>query len=442
MCAAEQLSFGGMPQKLYACTPTRLTSWLDCPRRYRMTYLDRPPPPKGAPWAHNSLGASVHNALAGWWRLPLPGRTVTAAGDLLQAGWIAQGFADERQSARQRARARAMVESYVATLDPADEPLGVERTVATRTDRIAVSGRIDRLDERLAAPAGGERGTELVVVDYKTGRHLLSTDDARSSLALALYAVAAARSLRRPCHRVELHHLPSGTRARLGAHRRHAGPAAAPGRGHRRRVRRGGRGLPRRPGARAVRRGVPAAARAGLRLVRLPAALRRGSRGQPRPPALGRHHGRGERPDPYSWRARASRPAARSRPSAAASAACQNALSALAVVSGASTAGEWRRGRDADPFGGQPRRHLLLRGRLPLVVVLAVQHEDGGLGRPGQLGRAVRGAEQVLAHDAQADGGVAQHPFPQEGHDLGRRRPRRRPGAPGWCPRCAGSCAA
>jgi len=217
MCAAEQLSFGGMPEKLYACTPTRLTSWLDCPRRYRMTYLDRPPPPKGAPWAHNSVGASVHNALAGWWRLPLSRRTVTAAGDLLQAGWIGQGFADERQSARQRSRARAMVESYVATLDPADEPLGVERTVATRTDRIAVSGRIDRLDERLAAPpgppgqTGSDRGTELVVVDYKTGRHLLSTDDARSSLALALYAVAAARSLRRACHRVELHHLPSGT---------------------------------------------------------------------------------------------------------------------------------------------------------------------------------------------------------------------------------------
>ena len=217
MGAAEQLSFGGMPQRLYACTPTRLTSWLDCPRRYRMTYLDRPPPPKGAPWAHNSVGASVHNALAAWWRLPLSGRSVTAAGDLLQAGWITQGFADEQQSARQRARARAMVESYVSTLDPADEPLGVERTVATRTGRIAVSGRIDRLDER-PSPGDGDgdedgagNGTELVVVDYKTGRHLLSTDDARSSLALALYAVAAARSLRRPCHRVELHHLPSGS---------------------------------------------------------------------------------------------------------------------------------------------------------------------------------------------------------------------------------------
>jgi putative RecB family exonuclease len=106
-----------------------------------------------------------------------------------------------------------MVEGYAATLDPADEPVGVERTVATRTDRIAVQGRIDRLDERPVpeeADGAGTDGTELVVVDYKTGRHLLTTDDARSSLALAIYAVAAARSLRRSCHRVELHHLPTG----------------------------------------------------------------------------------------------------------------------------------------------------------------------------------------------------------------------------------------
>jgi RecB family exonuclease len=193
-----------MPRRLYPCTPTRLSAWLDCPRRYRMTYLDRPPPPKGPPWAHNSLGASVHNALAGWWRLPLAQRTVAAAGRLVDRGWIDEGFADEAQSTRYRERAVEMVQGYVAKLDPADEPLGVERTVATRTEKIAVSGRIDRLDWRPAEE------NELVVVDYKTGRHLLTVDDARSSMALALYALAAGRALRRPCHRVELHHLPSG----------------------------------------------------------------------------------------------------------------------------------------------------------------------------------------------------------------------------------------
>jgi len=94
-----------------------------------------------------------------------------------------------------------MAERYVVTVDPFDEPLGIERTVAMRTPRLALSGRIDRLDRR---------GDELVVVDYKTGRHLLSTDDARGSLALAIYAAAAERTLRLPCRRVELHHLPTG----------------------------------------------------------------------------------------------------------------------------------------------------------------------------------------------------------------------------------------
>jgi hypothetical protein len=39
----------------------------------------------------------------------------------------------------------------------------------------------------------------------------LTDDDARGSAALALYAYAAARVFRRPCRRVELHHLPTGT---------------------------------------------------------------------------------------------------------------------------------------------------------------------------------------------------------------------------------------
>ena len=94
-----------------------------------------------------------------------------------------------------------MVQRYVAALDPAREPLGVERTVAARTNRLALSGRIDRLDDR---------GGELVVVDYKTGRRPLTVDDTRGSMALALYAIAAGATLRRRCVRVELHHLPSG----------------------------------------------------------------------------------------------------------------------------------------------------------------------------------------------------------------------------------------
>jgi RecB family exonuclease len=190
-----------VPPRLFSCTPSRLTPWLDCPRRYRFSYVDRPTPAKGAPWAHTTVGAAVHVALAGWWSLPVEGRTPEAAGTLVRSRWQPMGFRDDAQSAAWRERAAAMVERYTATLDPTEAPIGVERTVALRTDRLALSGRVDRLDRR---------GDELVVVDYKTGRHVLTTDDARGSLALAVYAAAVARTLRRTCVRVELHHLPSG----------------------------------------------------------------------------------------------------------------------------------------------------------------------------------------------------------------------------------------
>ena len=120
----EQLGLDGMPSRLYACTPTRLSTWLSCRRLYRMSYLDRPAPRKGPPWAHNSLGASVHNALAGWWRLPQAQRTVPAAAGLLDRGWINEGFASDAQAAAARDRARGLVENYVAGLDPADKRPG------------------------------------------------------------------------------------------------------------------------------------------------------------------------------------------------------------------------------------------------------------------------------------------------------------------------------
>ncbi len=197
----DQPVLDGMPQRLFSCTPTRLNTWLDCPRRYRMTYLDRPAPPKGAPWAHNSLGASLHNALAAWWALPRERRTPSAAAELLEAGWLTDGYRDDEQAQLWVGRAVDMVLRYVATLDPDDEPRGVERTVATRTARLAVSGRVDRIDER---------DGELVVVDYKSGRRPPTTDDVRGSLALALYVLAVRQTLRADCRRVELHHLPSG----------------------------------------------------------------------------------------------------------------------------------------------------------------------------------------------------------------------------------------
>ncbi|MER7008379.1 PD-(D/E)XK nuclease family protein [Dactylosporangium sp. NPDC000555] len=198
----EQLGLFAAPRRLFTCTPSKLGSYEDCPRRYRYSYVDRPAPQKGPPWAHNSLGASVHTALKNWYALPPERRTRDALPTLLKATWVREGYRDDTQEREAYRRALNWLESYVEDLDPADEPVGVERTVAARTETLALSGRVDRIDQR---------GDELVIVDYKTGRSAVTPDDARGSRALALYAIATARVFRRECHRVELHHLPSGT---------------------------------------------------------------------------------------------------------------------------------------------------------------------------------------------------------------------------------------
>ena len=189
-----------MPAPLFAASPSKLLAHVDCPRRYRLQYLDRPAPEKRRQRAHTSLGNAVHNALRDWWDLPV--RTADAGARLVDRAWIDVGFRDGAQSREWRERMREAVTDYLARVDPDAHPVGIERTVSFVSGDLRLTGRVDRLDDR---------DGELVVVDYKTSRVPPTDDDARTSLALALYAAAVWKMFRRRTLRVELHHVPTGT---------------------------------------------------------------------------------------------------------------------------------------------------------------------------------------------------------------------------------------
>ncbi len=236
--SSQQLGFDGMPTKLIKVTPSKLGTWTSCRRRYRMTYLDRPAPVRAGAWAHSTLGAVVHAALRNFFDQPPALRTADDARTQVSRAWLAvgenSGFADAAQAARYRARAQDWVGDYVEGMagGAADvEAVGLERWVAAPVGTIVAEGRVDRIDVRLNPDAPD--GEELVVVDYKTGKRPLGVDDARGSQALALYVLASRRTLRKPCRRVELHHLPTGevasfehTPQSLGRHLQRAEEAA------------------------------------------------------------------------------------------------------------------------------------------------------------------------------------------------------------------------
>ncbi len=202
MAAQPELDLAGVPQRLFVASASKMTTWLDCPRRYRMTYLDRPRPLPRPQRAHTTVGLVTHAVLRDFFALIPADRTPAAVIDLVSRHWADTGFRDPEQARRWRAIVTHRVTAYLKGIDRDTNPVGTERTVAFRTATLSFMGRVDRLDRR---------DGELVVVDYKTSRRPTADDDARTSLPLALYARAVTAMFRHPCTQVELHHVPTGS---------------------------------------------------------------------------------------------------------------------------------------------------------------------------------------------------------------------------------------
>lgn len=188
--------------RLVKVSATKLSTWLDCPRKFFLSYVERRP--RGT-WAHLSYGNAIHLALRdAYGDDDSAGASAEA---LVTRHWSNDGFRDEAHAQEWKQEAIALVDRYMKQ-GPGRDVHSTERTLGARTERIVIDARIDRID-RTMTHDGDE---ELVIIDYKTGKRELTQDDARSSMALAFYVTATRQSLRRPCNTVELHHLPTGER--------------------------------------------------------------------------------------------------------------------------------------------------------------------------------------------------------------------------------------
>ena len=128
-----------MPVRLFRASPSRLLAWLDCPRRYRLQYLDRPSPrlaPAAGPHLLRRRGAQRPARLVGPARGPAHRRGGCRAGAHLVDRL---GFRDADQSLRvaePARRSRSRPTSRASTR--ASQPLGIERTVSLKTERLAL----------------------------------------------------------------------------------------------------------------------------------------------------------------------------------------------------------------------------------------------------------------------------------------------------------------
>lgn len=177
----------GTPQsdvaRLKTLSPSRISTYLACPVKYRWTYEDG----RGRLYlkarASYSFGTTLHRVLesfhqAGQEGVP-PTEQVMAE---YEESWISAGFSSQEEMSEAFGEGKAILERYAEELR--SEPvlpntLFVEKTLSHPYPRFKLLGRLDRVDER---PDG-----TLEVVDYKTGRSHLTPEDVQGDLAMGVY---------------------------------------------------------------------------------------------------------------------------------------------------------------------------------------------------------------------------------------------------------------
>lgn len=162
---------------------SRMDTYQQCPTKFRYGYLEAIPT---APSPHLSFGSSVHAALERFYdhKLPsCPGVEQLLA--YLYDVWDSSGFAGltrEQQLAWYRHAQEVLRRFHARESGRYRLPADVEKWFELPLGDALVVGSIDRVD-------ANEDGS-LEVIDYKTNKHVKDRDRVRTSLQLAIYALA------------------------------------------------------------------------------------------------------------------------------------------------------------------------------------------------------------------------------------------------------------
>ena len=170
-------------------SPSRLSNYLKCPRKYEFQEVKKIP---SKPSPNLDLGSNVHAALRDWMRLKPAARTWDTLLELYRAAWR-QNMPAFKNRTRDELRdwgerGKAMLRRFADEIAPDLEPVMIEKWVGIEFEDIQVRGKVDRVD---LLPDGSLR-----IIDYKTGRFPKRPDLERADdLAAAVYARGASTDM-------------------------------------------------------------------------------------------------------------------------------------------------------------------------------------------------------------------------------------------------------
>jgi len=162
-------------------SPTRLSTYLACPVKYRWQFVDRRYLWFVRAKSYYSFGLSLHNALQRFHDSNDVGvQTADEAVAALEENWMTAGYSTPEEAAEAMAEGRTMLEGYVESLTEETESattLFVEKDLQLDMGDWVLAGRVDRILER----ADGS----IEIIDYKSG----ATENPLYDIAMGCYAL-------------------------------------------------------------------------------------------------------------------------------------------------------------------------------------------------------------------------------------------------------------
>lgn len=164
-------------------SPSKITTYLACPTKFRWTYLD-----DRGKWylrakRHYSFGTSLHRVLERFHDSNDQGVTTTfEAVAALEESWVEAGYTSQDEMCQAMAEGKELLQRH---LDAAGRDavtartLFVEKLLRRDLGPFDLVGRMDRVDEH-------DDGT-LEIIDYKSGRGTVSPQDVQNDIAMACY---------------------------------------------------------------------------------------------------------------------------------------------------------------------------------------------------------------------------------------------------------------
>ena len=167
-------------------SPTKLNTYLACPRQYYFAYLAKYP---RRPRAYYSFGSSLHAALQDFHREGGAGtQQVETLLSNLEDSWVAAGYASSEEQAERLQAGQEMLAAYYQHAEAQQaETILVEKMLSLPQEEFVLAGRVDRVDRW---PDG-----LVEVVDYKSGSYLPGLQELEEDLAVGIYQLLVSRTL-------------------------------------------------------------------------------------------------------------------------------------------------------------------------------------------------------------------------------------------------------